>query len=86
MTDSTAVVHPAAGQPTCESLLTDLGVADFVHVLGERFEVYAGVQAANQRAGEWIMPVNRRDVRWRNLNFVVIAGEFHIMLELAGQN
>jgi len=80
------VVHPAAGQPTRESMLADLGVADLIHVLGERLEVYAGVQAANQRVGEWIMPVNRRDVRWRNLNFVVIPGEFHIMLELAGQN
>ena len=67
-------------------MLADLGVADLVHVVRERFEVYTGVQAANQRVGEWIMPVNRRDVRWRNLNFVVIAGEFHIMLELAGQN
>jgi len=67
-------------------MLADLGVADLVHVLGERFEVYAGVQAANQRVGEWIMPVNRRDVRWRNLDFVVIPGKLHIMLELAGQN
>ena len=67
-------------------MLADLWVADLVHVLHERFEVYAGVQAANQRVSEWIMPVNRRDVFWRNLNFVVIAGEFHIMFELAGQN
>ena len=67
-------------------MLADLGITDLVQVISKRFEVHAGVRAANRRVGEWIMPVNRRDVSWRNLNFVVIAGEFHIMLDLAGQN